>query len=416
MCNINRNGSSSGGVSSMVSKVGSSCPANSTQSGTSCTCNTGFNEENGQCVQGINATKACQISMVNDAFANWGNGSQVTLNGSVSSGQYCYPIDESIRPNTACAMDFELDVGWKADDGSQYSRGILRYSMTAGAPQPCVPGAGDEIGGDVKKELPKEKDKSCPNGYQGTVGGQTACIPSYGYNGVDFGVKTVTKTNDKEIVETTTGVKCESGKCTTTTTTKTTDKATGQTTTTSESRTEVDRDWCSKPANKDKCADNGKPPYSGQQTGGTTVGGGTGGNGSGGNGDGEDKGGGCGGKDQPPCKIDEKGTPESKGMLDSAEDQQAQAHKERMDTLGKIQQKGDKDTSVGFDGFSWLTHKACSPWALGTMQINGRSFELKVDICAIEPYITAVMNFLWVLGTIFMTLAMVLRVTTGTSE
>ena len=81
---------------------------------------------------------------------------------------------------------------------------------------------------DPKKppELPKKQDPKCPNGYKGDVGGKEACIPSYGYNGVDFAPKTKYSENDKTRTETTTKTECAEGKCTTTVTEKVTDKAT----------------------------------------------------------------------------------------------------------------------------------------------------------------------------------------------
>ena len=388
------------------SRTSSTCPDNSTLNGGSCTCNAGFNEENGQCVGGMSSEVACGVALYNNGNAS---SREVNLDGNIPDGTYCEPQGDDIQPGLACAMNFQKDIGWKTDDGNWHSRGTLQPTMIGGKFQPCVPGLDANNGGnttDKPIEIPKKQDPACPNGYAGQVGGETKCIPSYGYNGVDFAPKTTTKENDKTRTETTTKTECASGKCTTTVTEKVTDKATGQSTTSSNSTTEVDRDWCAKAENKDQCASNGKPAYSGQGTG-------TSGNG-GGDGDEDDKGGRCGGKNQPKCKIDEEGTPKSDGLLDDAKAESNKAHQERMDELGKIQNKGDKDTSMGFNGgFSWLTHKACMPWDLGQMDVAGESIKLEVNICVIEPYVTAVMNFLWILGTLFMTVSRVFTVMTG---
>lgn len=398
-------GSFAGGIP--IARSGGFCPANSKEDGNSCICNSGFKEEGGQCVETLTLDQACGAAFYGNN--NWAE--PVRLDGNVSDGTYCQPMGDSIKPGLACAMNFSKNMAWKTDDGGWHSEGVLQPQMIGGRFQGCVPGLEPTEGPpDPAKppEVPKKQDKTCPNGYQGQVGGETRCVPSYGYNGVDFAPKTTVKDNDKTRTETTTKTECASGKCTTTVTEKVTDKSTGSSTSSSSSTTEVDRDWCAKPANKDKCAANGKPAYSGQDTG---VSSGGGGNGSGGDGDGDEKGGRCGAKGQPPCKIDETGTPDGEGKFDSALDKQAQDHQQRMDTLSGIKNSADKDTSTGTNGgFQWLTHKTCSPWNLGEMKILTETFRLEINICAIEPYVVPVMNFLWILATIWMTFARVASV------
>lgn len=379
-----------------VTETSPVCPGNSIESGSSCVCNSGFIEEGGQCVAELSNEAACGA-----AFYNNGNfkAESVRLEGNISDGAYCQEMGDSIKPGLACTMRFDKNMAWKTDDGKWHSEGTLQPQIIGGKFQPCVPGidgSGDPVDPDAPKDLPKKQDPTCPNGYKGEYMGKEACIPSYGYNGVDFAPKTKYTENDKTRTETTTKTECALGKCTTTVTEKVTDKATGNVTTTESSTTEQDRDWCNKPENKNSCASNGKPSYSGHQTGSS--------GGGGGNGDGEDKGGSCGGVNQPPCKIDEKGTPDGKDAFDSLLDKQAQDHQQRMDALNSIKNTSDKDTSLGFSGgFQWLTHKSCMPWNLGTMQIGNYSRDIEVNICAIEGIIAPVMNFLWILGTLFAT-------------
>ncbi|WP_144445416.1 hypothetical protein [Comamonas sp. 26] len=382
----------------------SACPDNSTASGSTCTCKSDFNEENGQCVAQMSSEKACGIALYNSGSVTRVS---VTLDGNVDDGVYCQPQGDDVKPGLACAMTFEKDIGWKTDDGKWHSRGVLQPRMIGGNFQPCVPGIDPSNNPpDPAKppEIPKKQDSACPNGYPGDVGGQTKCIPSFGYNGVDFAPKTKSSETATSKTNTTTKTECASGKCTTTETVKVTDKATGQSTTTENVTTEVDRDWCNKAENKDKCAANGKPPYSGQGTGSSSNGTGNG------DGDGDDKGGRCGAKGQPPCKIDETGTPTGEGKFDALLDKQAQDHQSRMDTLGGIKSTADKDTSMGFSGFAWLTHKSCSPWNLGDLKILTETFKIELNICAIEPYVIPVMNFLWLLATVFMTFSRVASV------
>lgn len=383
-----------------VTETSPVCPGNSTESGSSCVCNSGFIEEGGQCVAELSNEAACGA-----AFYNAGSFNQeaVRLEGNVNDGAYCQEMGDSIKPGLACTMRFDKHMAWKTDDGKWFSEGTLQPQIIGGKFQPCVPGidgSGDPADPEVPKDLPKKQDPTCPNGYKGSVGGEERCIPSYGYNGVDFAPKTKYTENDKTRTETTTKTECALGKCTTTVTEKVTDKETGNVTTTESSTTEQDRDWCNKPENKNSCASNGKPSYSGHDTGYS--------GGGGGNGDGEDKGGSCGGVNQPPCRIDEKGTPDGKDAFDSLLDKQAQDHQQRMDALNSIKSTSDKDTSLGFSGgFQWLTHKSCMPWNLGTMQIGNYAKEIEVNICAIEGIIAPVMNFLWILGTLFATIARV---------
>lgn len=380
------------------------CPENSLESSGSCSCKPGFFEENGQCVAELSNEAACGAAFYNSGSFTVQN---VRLEGNISDGAYCQEMGDSIKPGLSCAMRFDKDMAWKTDDGKWHSEGKLQPQVIGGKFQPCVPGIdGDSNPPDPAKppELPKKQDNACPNGYPGDIGGETKCIPSFGYNGVDFAPKTKSSETATTKTDTTTKTECSSGKCKTTETVKVTDKATGQTTTTENVTTEVDRDWCNKSENKDKCAANGKPPYAGQGT--DSSGSET----QNGDGDGEEKGGRCGAKGQPPCKIDETGTPTGEGKFDPALDKQAQDHQHRMDTLGGIKSTADKDTSMGFTGFAWLTHKACSPWNLGDLKILTETFKIELNICVIEPYVIPVMNFLWILATIFMTFSRVASV------
>lgn len=391
------------GLRGSFTKVGSSCPANSVRNGDSCTCSAGFFEEGGQCSSEMSLEAACGVSLYNSGSINR---SSVTLDGNISDGVYCQPQGDDVKPGLACAMTFEKDIGWKTDDGKWHSRGVLQPRMIGSKFQPCVPGIDPESNppDPVKPpDLPKKQDKVCPNGYPGDIGGETKCIPSFGYNGVDFAPKTKSTETATAKVDTITKTECAVGKCTTTQTIKSTDKATGQTTTTESATTEVDRDWCNKRENKDKCAANGKPAYSGQDT--KASGDGTG-NGDGA-GDGEDRGGRCGAKGQPACKIDETGTADGKNAFDESKGSMDADYQKQLSTLQQITSPADKDTNLGFTGFNWLTHKPCSPWNLGEMEINGTSYRLDVNICVIEPYVVPVMNFLWILGTIFFTIGRV---------
>ncbi|WP_312463289.1 hypothetical protein [Comamonas sp.] len=151
-------------------------------------------------------------------------------------------------------------------------------------------------------------------------------------------------------------------------------------------------------------------------TGGGGTGGGTGGEEGGEEGgeDGEEKGGSCGGKDQPPCKIDETGTPDGTGAFDQANAELAAIDAARDSTLGGITNSEGKDTSWGTT-FGWVNHGGCAPWMLGTLPppINRN---IEVDICEIEKYTSPIVSFLWIITTVAMCAGLVFSAVSGSKQ
>ena len=121
----------------------------------------------------------------------------------------------------------------------------------------------------------------------------------------------------------------------------------------------------------------------------------------------------CGAPGQPKCRIDETGTPDGKDAFNSAKEKLDSEFDKLTTELDKIKSPDGKDTSWGVMP-TWIQTGACSPWNLGTLPIIDR--QIKIDICAIKPYVDGVMNFLWALGTFFAVISMVFRVTTNTSS
>ncbi|WP_208933678.1 hypothetical protein [Paracidovorax avenae] len=119
----------------------------------------------------------------------------------------------------------------------------------------------------------------------------------------------------------------------------------------------------------------------------------------------------CGAPGQPKCKIDESGTPDGKSAYDGPGKSLDDAFGKAREQLEGVKSTGDKDTSWGIVP-SWLQHGGCTPWVLGTLPL-GEPREIKLDVCAILPYVEAVTSFLWAIGTFVATLAMVFRVTTA---
>ncbi len=84
--------------------------------------------------------------------------------------------------------------------------------------------------------------------------------------------------------------------------------------------------------------------------------------------------------------------------------------KKRKDGVDKITDASDKDTSWGAS-FSWLQNGGCRPIDLGTLPL-GAGIPIRLDICMIVPYVNAILNFLWAVGTFLAVVSMVFRVTT----
>lgn len=120
----------------------------------------------------------------------------------------------------------------------------------------------------------------------------------------------------------------------------------------------------------------------------------------------------CGASGQPPCKIDESGTPGS-GEATSATSHSSldSAWQSATDSLTTITSAQGKDTSWGVMP-TWFQSTTCAPFVLGHFP-PPVDRDISIDICPVIPYANGVMNFLWVAFTFFATLAMVFRVMTN---
>jgi len=99
---------------------------------------------------------------------------------------------------------------------------------------------------------PKAADDPCPGGFQGTVNGESRCVPAEPDKGIE-GVKNTSQTNaDGTKVDTKETTKCLGSVCTTTTNTTTTTSS-GSVSNSSSSRTESLEDKCVKDPKNDVC-------------------------------------------------------------------------------------------------------------------------------------------------------------------
>lgn len=225
-----------------------SCPANSTQSGTTCSCNSGFEERGGQCIK---ADKCSGLA----ALCSGMSGSQKSYamyDGDATT--FCHtPPDDFFwdQPkypgcNQGCMAKTGPSTGVTDSTGKTLWKGMGTLTgglCTNGTPtEPSAPDA----------PPPAEKsdpvDKRCA-GQTGTVNGKEVCVPASSATGVDWTGTTTNSDGTKTEGKTTTT--CSNGVCESTTV-KTNKDANGNVTGTTTTTDKVSQDqYCAKTKNKD---------------------------------------------------------------------------------------------------------------------------------------------------------------------
>lgn len=114
----------------------------------------------------------------------------------------------------------------------------------------------------------------------------------------------------------------------------------------------------------------------------------------------------CGATGQPPCKIDESGTPSGVGSLFDPLNKWLDGLGGREGGLSDATKDDGKDTSIGF-GLN-LPSGACTDPSVGLPNISGR---WTVPICKYLPMISAFFEFLWVFFFVFAVMQLVARAT-----
>lgn len=140
--------------------------------------------------------------------------------------------------------------------------------------------------------------------------------------------------------------------------------------------------------------------------GGTGDGGGTGGGGNGGDGSGDSGGGSCGGTGQPPCKIDETGTPEGKGLFAQLLSVLEFGDSERKHGIEDAISDAGKDTSVWPSFRLPSVPSTCTDPSITIDAIN-RTFQ--VPICQYISLIGAGFEAFWFVAFVFAIMSMVSR-------
>lgn len=215
----------------------SACPANSTQSGSSCICSEGY-KENGfgdGCTQINHDREDCFNFSVSGRMPGGDLVIDYRYSGSVADGsKFCVGVEGMTNAGRGCTVTFNrtglLDYG----GGKIVSEGNLSMSSDSNmVDQSCAlkPSPPDPT---KKPEPPEEK---CKNGYSGQVNGVTVCVNKKPDSGVGDDTKETVENDGTDTKKTKTDSRtdCKNGVCstTTTTTTTTTNNSTGASTTTS---------------------------------------------------------------------------------------------------------------------------------------------------------------------------------------
>lgn len=257
---------------------GLSCPDNSVLvSGTStCNCNSGFEEKNGQCVK---PDKCSGLA----ALCSGMTGTQkpyATYDGDAATACYQPPDDfywdQPKYPgcNQGCMAKAGPSTGITDSTGKTLWKGM--GTLTGGKctyGTPTEPSAPDDPPPAEKSE---PVDKRCA-GTTGTVDGKEVCIPASSATGVDWTGSTTNSDGTKTEGKTTTT--CSNGVCESTTVTTTKD-ANGNTTGTTTKVDQVSQaEYCAKPKNSGSmiCAAVTAGPVPGKDNNQTGGGGGSGG-------------------------------------------------------------------------------------------------------------------------------------------
>lgn len=251
--------------------AGSSCPANSSVSGTECVCNSGYLEQGGQCISKQDPNVRCAGDFVLSGFGV-GSGKLVDtqiMKGEIPSGEMCWPHD---TPGSGCTVNFVQDKVVGLPDGSKQTYGrIGMYSGPAGTTQgkACeIADPGHEVSADCKttgmignasggRAVCADPPK-CPGGFGGEVNGVEVCVKDDGANVVKSEKETVTKKPDGSTEKVTEKTSCQGKTCTTEKTSTNTPAGGGSSTTNVTNVSQSKDDYCKNNADSAQCKGDGK--------------------------------------------------------------------------------------------------------------------------------------------------------------
>lgn len=252
-----------------VYSAGTGCPANSTQSGASCTCNSGYFESGGLCVSNDSPDKKCATDF---AMAGFGIGQGLgtirdtkTMSGVVPSGEMCWPHESA---TSGCLVVFDRTSLTTMPDGSIQSGGTFSMYKGGVGGKACALEAPQDPGSTVEEKCEQRgsytdskgthslclDEPKCEGGFMGTVSylGGEVCIKDKGGNVIETSKDTIKKNEDGSTDKVTEKTTCKGNVCTTekTTTTTTNNNTSSSSTTT---KTESKEDYCKANANAKQC-------------------------------------------------------------------------------------------------------------------------------------------------------------------
>lgn len=223
-------GGSSYFSSPVEAKYGYVCPANSSLSGNECLCNSGFVEENNQCIPEpeIDPCEMLESACAgNQNFSvNFQLGGKKTGVSFVCMNPVVIGDDGSFPGCTRGCLGIVggFTSAFQSDGGEWVTQGTAKFTGST-----CDPSVINDLNSDSDPEyepednpaLTEKPDETCPNGFKGTVNGVSVCLPPKASEGL---LEKEEKDNgDGTKTEKQTKVKCENGLCEITTTTITKD-------------------------------------------------------------------------------------------------------------------------------------------------------------------------------------------------
>ncbi len=239
---------------------GSSCPANSSLSGSSCVCASGYVESAGSCiVRTVNNQQNCSDAAV-AASAAFG---QDRITARLSSGTSLCIGNENNASGVGCRVDL-LDVSITVQpNGDRYVQGFPRRTNTGA--DTCPVASASDPAPKTSQEV-TDAPKACKGGQQATMNGVTVCQPFPAGSTVTTPKTTTTTSstgggvdgNSPTSSSASGQTQCVASQCTTsTTTTTTTTNADGTTSTSSStsSKTQSQGDFCQENPKSQQCAD-----------------------------------------------------------------------------------------------------------------------------------------------------------------
>lgn len=234
------------------------CPANSYLTDGGCACNTGYLENGNSCE--VKPHDPCEglenycAAKQNNGF-DWqakgkSNGRQWTCQSAqswvsgIGDGFTGY-VDDFPGCNKGCMGSTSgFDLSQQADDGSWVTVGSGKYTGSICDPSVIADLNGEKGDEETPPEIDKNADKTCPNGFKGTVNGVSVCVPPKASSGLS-GFET-TDNGDGTTTESKTQVQCENGICSVTKTTTTKNNETSEIVSDSSTTTTVDKSsYCS---------------------------------------------------------------------------------------------------------------------------------------------------------------------------